>query len=208
MYITIHFGDKPVFLADSRDPDLSELLSHPETVLIEECSAHAVHALLHEIKKTEIRAGVMIAEDLAALRKLFWSRFQIIQAAGGLVENELREFLFIFRRGYWDLPKGKIDEGETIEACAIREIQEETGLKDLRLIRPLCTTYHTYEFKGEEILKESFWFHVEGKRTDKLIPQTEEDIQEIIWADRHRVGELLRGTYPSIRAVLVAAGLN
>ena len=208
MYITIHFGEKPVILADGRHHELMELLSHPETVLIEECSAHAVHAMLHEIKKEEVKAGIMISEDLKKLQKLFWHRFQIIRAAGGLVENEHGEILFMYRRGFWDLPKGKIDEGESVETCAIREIQEETGLQELQLINPLCTTYHTYEFRGDEILKESYWFLVRGHASEKLVPQTEEDIQEVKWADRQQVRELMKATYPSIRTVLVAAGIN
>lgn len=208
MYITIHFGDKPVILADGRDSEISELLCHPETVLIEECSAHAVHAMLHEIKKDEIKAGVMIADDLETLRKLFWHRFQIVRAAGGLVENEHGDVLFIFRRGFWDLPKGKIDDGESIEDCAIREIQEETGLQDLKLIKPICSTYHTYEFRGEEILKESYWFLVQGQSSEKLVPQTEEDIAEIVWANRRQVKDLISSSYPSIRSVFASAGFN
>ena len=208
MYITIHFGDKPVILADARDPGFEEVLRHPETVLIEECSSHAIHALLHEINRPEVSAGVILSNDLDTLRKLFWKRFQVVRAAGGLVANERGEVLFIYRRGYWDLPKGKIDDGESIEACALREIREETGLVDLRIIKPLCTTYHTYVYNGEDVLKESFWFMVQGRSSDALIPQTEEDIEEIIWADRDRVKDLLSSTYPSIRAVFAASDIS
>lgn len=208
MYITIHFGDKPVILADLPDPAFDEILRHPETVLIEECSAHAVHAMLHEINRPEVSAGVMISNDLEALRKLFWRRFTVIRAAGGLVENERGEILFMFRRGYWDLPKGKVDDGESVEECAIREIREETGLEDLRIIRPLCITYHTYVFKGEETLKESYWYQVKGNAADNLVPQTEEDIEEIVWADPERVQALLKATYPSIRAVFESSGIS
>lgn len=207
MYITIHFGDKQVLLADGRDPMIDEILKHPETVLIEECSAHAVHAMLHEIRKPEIRAGVMISTDLDALEKLFRKRFEVIRAAGGLVENERGDILFIHRRGCWDLPKGKIDEGESVEECALREIREETGLERLNIVKPLCITYHTYEFRGSDVLKESHWFHVKGHSEDVLTPQTEEDIEDILWADRGRVPELLTSTYPSIRAVFDAYGL-
>jgi 8-oxo-dGTP pyrophosphatase MutT (NUDIX family) len=207
MYITIHFGDKQVLLSDSRDPMIDEILRHPETVLIDECSANAIHAMLQQIRKPEVRAGVMISDNLEALRTLFWKRFEVIRAAGGLVENERGDILFIHRRGFWDLPKGKMDDGESVEECALREIMEETGLERLRIVKPLCTTYHTYEFRGTEVLKESYWFQVQGHSEDVLTPQTEEDIEDIIWADKSRVPELLTSTYPSIRAVFEAYGV-
>ena len=208
MYITIHFGDKPVFLADRRDARIDEILMLPETVLIDECSSHAVHAMLHEIKRPEVKAGVMLSEDIDTLQKNFWKRFHVIRAAGGLIENEMGNILFMYRRGYWDLPKGKIDDGESVEECALREIHEETGLENLKIIKPLCTTYHTYLYNGEDVLKESYWFLVHGRSTDKLVPQTDEDIEEIVWADRHRVDELLHSTYPSIRSVFLGSGFN
>ena len=81
-----------------------------------------------------------------------------IQAGGGLVENEQREVLFIFRRGKWDLPKGKLDRGETLEQCAIREVEEETGVGQLQLIRFLLITEHEYVERGKKILKETHWW--------------------------------------------------
>lgn len=125
-----------------------------------------------------------------------------IIAAGGLVQNLKGEFLFIFRRGKWDLPKGKTEKGEKIEDAAIREVQEECGISELKIIRPLLKTFHTYELKGKKILKETHWFLMKTNWQGKLIPQNEEDITEAIWVDKKIVKELLENTYDSIKEVV------
>ena len=126
----------------------------------------------------------------------------IMQAAGGLVFNEKNELLMIFRRGFWDLPKGKLDEGETIEQCAIREVQEETGLKNIKLVGFLTTTYHTYYYKGQTILKPSHWYKMENWGNETLIPQTEEDITAIQFVSKEKAYKLLDEMYPTIKLVV------
>jgi len=132
-----------------------------------------------------------------------------IVAAGGLVVNEKNEMLFIFRRQHWDLPKGKLDEGETIEACAVREVQEETGLKNVELVSFLCKTYHEYFDKWikEEVIKESWWYLMKSDSSENLIPQTEEDIEKIIWVTENAVGFYLNSSYPSIKEVVSSYNL-
>jgi len=100
----------------------------------------------------------------------------LIRAGGGLVENEKGEVLFMFRRGKWDLPKGKLDPGETLESCALREVKEETGVSQLELIQFLLVTEHEYEERGLFILKETHWYRMKTTSHESLIPQTEEDI--------------------------------
>jgi ADP-ribose pyrophosphatase YjhB (NUDIX family) len=119
-----------------------------------------------------------------------------------LVLNEKKEILFIFRRGKWDLPKGKLDKGETLEQCAVREVEEETGLKNIMLDKNLITTYHTYDENGKHILKESYWYemHVEG--IQKLIPQTIEDIHEAKWVKKKNLSDVLSNTFPSVKDVI------
>lgn len=208
MYITIHFGDKPVILCDEPTTFIRELLQAPGTILSEECSSTSVLCLLNELKTQAVSAAVLISADLAGLKEVFWSCFHVMQAAGGMVVNEFEQYLFIHRRGHWDLPKGKLDDGETIEECALREIREETGLVELDIIKPLLTTYHTYQMNGQDILKESHWYLISGTVNDPLIPQTEEDITEIVWVDRSAIAEMMSGAYPSIREVVDAAGIN
>ncbi len=207
MYITVHFGQKPVYLCDEIDAGIGEILHHPDAVFIDEANGPALKSLLHEIVKPGFHAGVVRHDDLATLRRQFWKLFTIVQAGGGLVQNGMGEYLMIFRKGRWDLPKGKLDKGETLEQCAIREVKEETGLKDVLLKSTLASTYHTYDEFGKHILKESHWWHMIAPADQELIPQIEEGIQEIIWASPEKVKALAPYCYPSIRELLGAAGL-
>lgn len=126
----------------------------------------------------------------------------IIEAAGGMVFNPKGELLMMLRRGQWDMPKGKLDEGETIEACAVREVEEETGISDLRLCGKLQTTYHTYAFHGRTVLKPSHWYKMEYTGKGNLVPQTEEDITELRWVDKVEAAELAQKAFPSIKEMI------
>lgn len=204
MQIKIHIGDKTLYLCDQPDEKLSELLHHPETVLIDELDTHSVKAMLRELTLPEIRTGIFVYPDFEQLRKTVFKKFERIQAGGGLVVNGQNEILMIRRRGFWDLPKGKLDEGETIEACAVREVMEETGLTQVALKEPLLVTYHTYEHGTHHILKESHWFLMTGSSGEKLVPQTEEDITEIGWMGPALIQAYRPLAYPSIVDVLEA----
>lgn len=124
----------------------------------------------------------------------------IIIAAGGLVENENGDLLMIFRRGFWDLPKGKLDEGESIEECAVREVEEETGLKNVQLKEFLGITKHEYfdRYSTRDVIKETHWYRMYASQNEILIPQTEEDIQKIEWVATKELGSFLKQTYPNI----------
>ena len=125
-----------------------------------------------------------------------------ITASGGIIENSNGEYLFIFRRDKWDLPKGKMDAGETPLNTAIREIEEETGVNGLELISPLKDTFHTYEAFGKKWLKTTHWFHFKTNFSGELIPQTEEDITEIKWIKPQEISLVKQNTYPSILDIL------
>jgi 8-oxo-dGTP pyrophosphatase MutT (NUDIX family) len=146
-------------------------------------------------------SGVIHLESEAAYKDYIRDKI-IIEAAGGLVFNEKNELLMIFRRGFWDLPKGKVDEGETLEQCAVREVQEETGLQNIKLGTFLTTTYHTYDLKGKTIIKPSHWFRMENWDDEKLIPQTEEDITAIKFVTKEIAYSLLDEMYPTIKIIV------
>ena len=201
MYIKVYFGEKPVFLCDEIDDTLHEYLHHPDTMFLDEISGPAIKSLLHEIVKPDYQRGILWHPDLEKLKKAFWKHFTIIKAGGGLVENEAREILLIFRRGKWDLPKGKLDPGETIDQCALREVREETGLH-AALGAFLLTTYHTYNDYGHEVLKESYWYRMQASASEVLVPQTIEDIHEIKWVPASGLAPYLAETFPSVRDVL------
>lgn len=135
---------------------------------------------------------------------LYPMKKKTIIAAGGLVINEKKELLLIFRRGFWDLPKGKLDEGETIKACAVREVEEETGLVNVQLSKLVGITYHEYfdEWKQRDVVKETHWFamHVNGIQT--LVPQHEEDIEDIKWVAQKDITYYLQNTYKNIAEII------
>ena len=125
---------------------------------------------------------------------------KVIPAAGGLVLNPKTEILFIFRDGVWDLPKGWIEKGETIENAAIREVEEECGISNLQLIKPLVTTYHIYFYKGIK-LKQTYWFLMSSNYQKELIPQTEEGITQVAFKNEAKTLAALTNSYANIQLV-------
>jgi ADP-ribose pyrophosphatase YjhB (NUDIX family) len=204
MFIKIYFADKPLFLCDTLDKEIEPYIHHDDAVFIDELDPHTIKAMIHEMQQPKIHAGVFYYNDFNKLKKAFFKKFTLVQAGGGLVTNEQNEILLIFRRGKWDLPKGKLDEGETLENCALREVKEETALKKVALIAPLLVTWHTYHEGTRFILKESHWYTMKAKGDQTLQPQTEEDITEIKWVKPSSIKDYLNNTFPSVVDVLKA----
>jgi 8-oxo-dGTP pyrophosphatase MutT (NUDIX family) len=127
-----------------------------------------------------------------------------IIAAGGLVFNEYHELLMMYRRGKWDLPKGKLDEGETIKACAVREVEEETGINNIEIGDLIAKTYHEYfdKWVGEQVIKETWWYAMQVNGKPACTPQTEEDIEQVIWATKAQIQEHLQNSYPNIIEII------
>ncbi len=153
-------------------------------------------------KSKRFEAVVIHHTDVEEVWDAFKSLFRIVKAAGGLVLNSRKEVLFIYRRGFWDLPKGKLDPGENYREASVREVKEECGLKDLTLEDKLTSTFHVFKNKsGKRILKKTKWYLMTSNDR-KLIPQTEEDIEVAKWRE---IGEFMSSgdiAYKNINDVL------
>lgn len=141
-----------------------------------------------------------VAQPERVFKRLF-EDFELIEAAGGLVRKDDR-YLFIKRNGFWDIPKGKLEEGESPAVAGAREVEEECGVAvDVRDL-PFCETYHTYYHKGQPVLKKTYWYEYHTDQNQKLVPQTEEGITEVQWVGRAEWGKIHQLTFSSISEVL------
>ena len=204
MYIRIYFDNKPLYLCDNVDAYLQPYVHHDDTVFIDELNNHTVKSMIHEMQEPEIHAGVFFHADLNELRSAFLKKFTLIKAAGGFVQNDSDDVLMMFRRGKWDLPKGKLEKKEGPEDGAVRETEEETGLTDIKVVSPLITTYHTYHEGSKFILKESIWFKMRVTGEQRLVPQTVEQITKLEWVNKNDLKKYLDNTFPSVKDVLEA----
>jgi len=129
-----------------------------------------------------------------------------IIAAGGIVLNPKQEILWIFRRGFWDLPKGKLDPGETIPQCALREVEEETGIHKIQLNELITITYHEYfdKYLNNQVTKETHWYKMSIQDLQNGIPQTEEDIEKMEWFPIDVLEIPMHHTYENIKLVIAA----
>ena len=141
---------------------------------------------------------IIYCVDLEKAWQDFQDIYKNIEAAGGVIYNENKEILMIYRLKTWDLPKGKIDNGETPEQAAVREIEEETGVKDVKMGNFICHTYHTYELKGKRILKKTYWYTFTTHETT-LTPQLSENIEKAVWVD---LTEFLSSKSPVYKSIL------
>ena len=149
----------------------------------------------------------VICTDAKAFFKQITKSITVIKAAGGLVKNERKEYLFIYRNDKWDLPKGKIEKGEKIAECAVREVEEECGIKVKKLGKKIGKTYHAYIYRGEVVLKKSYWYKMRCEGFDKLKPQKEEGITDARWLTPEKMGIVIKNTFPSIAEVMEKTGL-
>jgi mutator protein MutT len=162
--------------------------------------------LMDIVRKTEeaTQNGLLVlSEDPAGLLLLFKANFTTIAAGGGIVFNQNGELLIMKRLGKWDLPKGKIDPGETISEGAIREVEEECGINQLSIEKFLTISYHTYKLQGHRFLKATHWYKMNTTFMGKLKPQLEESITEVKWVNLNEMDLQELDTYESIREILM-----
>jgi len=140
--------------------------------------------------------------DIEKAWKSFCGQFDFVQAAGGVVLNPFGKVLFIFRQGKWDLPKGKVEEGESVSDGALREVEEECAISNLETIQPLLVTWHTYVQTGQPTLKATAWYLMHYTGSSSPRPQLEEGITETRWFGAEELALVRSNTYPSVLDVI------
>ena len=133
------------------------------------------------------------------LLKHLFKKLPVVMAAGGMVLNPKNEVLFIFRNGRWDLPKGKIEKNESLEEGAIREVEEETGVKNLEITRFLQKTYHIFQRKGKYKLKVTYWYEMRTEYDGELVPEEKEGIMKVKWKNTEKAQKALQKSYANIK---------
>ncbi len=201
----VFFNDRTVFFTD----DFQECLKRNSGLFYKFGNNEAFRELMdafYDLK--EVAEFYLFHQHLDVLWKEFTSSFRLIEAAGGVVKNQDDKVLVMKRRGRWDLPKGKVDEGESFEQTALREVKEECGIKDLTNGKKITETYHTYKIGDEKVLKRTTWFEMQYHGDDAATPEAEEDITEIKWLKPSEMEFVYENTYASIIDVLIEAGLK
>ena len=189
----INLGSKDDFL----DPDRS-------IFQLNEPSNEEIELLVSWLLKEKISQQVYLkSEDEDSLLNSFESCFTFIEAAGGLVKNTQGETLLIYRLDKWDLPKGKLEKGELPRDAAIREVEEECNVDQLKIISELPSTYHIYVQKDTIYLKRTYWYQMESNSSNPLVPQTEEGIEKVVWADQITRIKASENTYASLKELLI-----
>jgi 8-oxo-dGTP pyrophosphatase MutT (NUDIX family) len=197
MNLTIHFSSGKVILTD--DPTIPKQNNSIETTDY----SLSKELILFDLTKNQHEKIIYLSQP-ESFANLLDSSVTWIEAAGGYVLNNKDEALMIFRRGKWDLPKGKIDQGENSKEAALREVIEECGIKKLSILQKLIDTYHCYQQNGGFILKKTHWYIMTSNFEGKLSPQAEEGISKAEWRKINSLSELYSNTYPSIQEVLDA----
>lgn len=195
---SVFVNDRPLLLSEQRLPD-GPMLSlrydgRPQNLL----------PIVNTLESGGYPEGAhLYGASIEQLWADFQSLFKEVAAAGGAVLHQER-LLCIYRRGSWDLPKGKIDPGESPLEAAVREVQEETGIQQLSVLAPLPTSYHVYREKGKRILKPTYWF---AMQTDEraLTPQAEEDIEKAEWVPLGDLAQYKNKMYRNLHGVVDAA---
>lgn len=200
----VFYNDRTVFFVDKNQnlTEQNEVLVHLFTT-----KKQLKLTLKSFLENINLKSLYVVHNDIEYAFNKFIELYQLIEAAGGFVKNDKNNFLFIYRREIWDLPKGKLEKGETPEVAALREVEEECGIQNLKINHLLEITYHTYKLKDKDILKRTYWFKMHVNGNQKPVPQTEEEITEAKWINTSDFAEILNNTFLSIIEVIKKATL-
>ena len=193
----IFSGEKCIVISTreiKRDPKTSKVIAFS--------SAEVLHGEYRQFMKSSKLKMLNIIGDEEKAWRVFRSLFSFIEAAGGIVVNPKGELLMIYRNRHWDLPKGKMEAGESPAQTAVREVEEECGVKNLKIVRPLISTYHIFYLNKNDCMKRTYWFEMTSKDTAKPVAQKEEGILEAKWMRKDEVKKAIGKVYLSLREVL------
>ncbi len=196
----IYINDKPIIF--SNNIDVQDIIVDENTTCYESDDLKFSEEFLN--RHLSSNSTIITCQNPEKSFGNFTKNLILIEAAGGIVYHQnSNDILFIFRRNKWDLPKGKIDDGESIEQAALREVEEECGIHSHKIIRKFKDTYHIYFFKNEWVLKKTYWFIMQCENPETLVPQAEEDITEIKWVDKNSLNEIFQNTYVMVAEMLL-----
>jgi 8-oxo-dGTP pyrophosphatase MutT (NUDIX family) len=195
----VFFKDRTVYFGD----DFSKIFERNNGLFYKYSNLQELTELVHVFYELKVIDKLFIFhKDILTLFDEFKACFNYIEAAGGVVLRSDGKFLIMNRQGMWDLPKGKLESGESSEAAAIREVTEETGLKGLVSTNPILSTFHTYQITEDMVLKKTKWYEMYYDGDKEAIPETAEGITEIKWVEPGKTDFIRKNTYPSVLDVL------
>lgn len=196
---TIHFNDKKIVFTTK--PNVKQFQKNELAALSNAETEKKINEDFQWfIKQNKFNVLFFISDNQAKIRTVFLKQFKLIEAAGGVIQNS-KGILFIYRNNKWDLPKGKVEKKEKIPLAAIRECEEECGVKDLGIIKKLLPTFHLYKLNGKFVLKITHWFLMTAPVKQKLKAQKDEGITKVKWFKNIEIHQPLKNTYPSIREI-------
>ena len=190
----VFVNDKPLFLTNEVAKETDFQLFLLESVDIEQ--------LIVKMFNNKIKKAYLYYPDEKEILKKVKEKIPVKKAGGGLVYNKNGDVLFIFRNGKWDLPKGGCDKGEEIEDCSIREVEEETGVNNLKIIKKLQKTYHIFKRNGVYRLKITHWFEMTTNFEGTPIPQAEEGIEKVAWLNPEQIKDAMKNSYENIKLLI------
>ncbi|PKA82243.1 NUDIX domain-containing protein [Ulvibacter sp. MAR_2010_11] len=155
--------------------------------------------LINKINNGELVYVNLYHKNPEKLEQFLRKKLPVVEAGGGMVFNDKREILFIRRNKKWDLPKGKVEKGETYEEAALRETIEETGVKDLTIKRFITKTYHVFKRNEKFKLKVTYWYEMHSNYDGPLIPEPSEGIKKVRWKDFEKTQKALQDSYENIK---------
>ncbi|TDQ30776.1 NUDIX hydrolase [Zeaxanthinibacter enoshimensis] len=161
-------------------------------------NGRSIKSAIKALAKKKLSEAYIYHPNTEEILKKFTKKIPLVVAAGGVVTNKKGKVLFIYRNDKWDLPKGKLDKGETIEECALREVEEETGVQGLVIENYLKTTYHVFKRKGKFKLKEVHWYAMKTNYKGPLKAEKSEGIKKVKWKDPVQISEALQNSYANI----------